>query len=1310
MYTSLHNHTDYSNIRLLDSINTTEKLIDYAVKLGLNGVAITEHDCVGNHVKALSHYKKIKEEFPNFKLILGNEIYLTREGLNATNHEKGERFYHLVLLAKDKIGHDQIREISSKAWERAYFRNMNRVPTYSSDLIQIIGGNPGHLVGSSACLGGYLGTMFNDGDYLAISNHLAAMTALFGENNYYIELQPSYNKNQIDFNRYMVDTYWGTYPFIFTTDSHYLNKNEAEYHKWFLNSKDGDREVDEFYSAAYMMDYNEIIEIFTAGGITSEQVDVMRQNTNKICDSIESYSLEHEQEIPKVQYEVTESVYANAAEIVHESLSISMFDDEDNDTTNYFTTILETKTDSNIYLLHLIKYGYNQLIGEQTNEQRAEYFNRINYELKQIHLTSLKLGKHLADYFITMVKNIDIIWNDGDSLIGPGRGSAGAFLIDYLLGITQVNPLTQPIPLYPWRFIHHSRPGLPDIDIDSEGAKKLKIFNKLRDYFQSIGGDVINICTYGTIGSRKAFEIGGRGLGINEDTIAFIKSLVPKERGQDLTLKQCYYGDENHEPIKTFIEAVDKLPQLWAFANRIEGLVVQLGIHAAGILELNGPIHSLNSVMKTTKGMLVTAFELNDSETMGGLKYDMLTITTLDKIRACMNLALEDGIMDWQGSLRATYNKYLHPDVINYDEPTMWEAAAKGEVASLFQYDSQVGFQAMQQIQPRSLLELSLGNSLMRLMAQQGAEQPIDIFVRQRNNINTWYQSLNEWKLSPEEIKVLEKHLLLTSGVADSQEIVMMLVMDPQISNLSLTEANVLRKAIAKKQKKSLQQAVELYESGCTAQGTSDAMRRYVWDVQIVRQLGYSFSNIHTVAYSIIAIQEMNLYHYYPSIYWKTACLSVDADAINEEDFYNLVDEGIIELADEDDKRKKTKTQYGKLTKAIINYRDTMDIKLPDINASKFGFAPNVKNNSIVFGYKGISMLGEEVIHEIILNKPYTSVQDFAQKMLTESGKKLISKNRIVNLIKAGAFDELEAPKPREEILKDYILSICDQKQKLNLMNFQMLNNFKLIPDCYEFEIKIYNFTKYLRKNKYETYYALDEIAMDFYNTHFGNERIIQNGGKQLISQKYWDSIYNKYMDAIRIFIKENHEELLEKINTRLYVDELQKYARGGRLDWELEAINFYYSGHPLANIELPIEITNINDLVENEFDGSWFINGSEVPKYRLRTIVGTIIDRDKPKTTITLQTPDGAIDVKIFKGQFARYDHTISENDNYGNKIITEPSFLEKGTHLIVTGIYRGNVFIPKVYKSTGFDAILKIDLDGFGKLSCLHRKSEGM
>ena len=464
--------------------------------------------------------------------------------------KKGERFYHLVLLAKDKIGHDQIREISSKAWERAYFRNMNRVPTYSSDLIQIIGGNPGHLVGSSACLGGYLGTMFNDGDYLAISNHLAAMTALFGENNYYIELQPSYNKNQIDFNRYMVDTYWGTYPFIFTTDSHYLNKNEAEYHKWFLNSKDGDREVDEFYSAAYMMDYNEIIEIFTAGGITSEQVDVMRQNTNKICDSIESYSLEHEQEIPKVQYEVTESVYANAAEIVHESLSISMFDDEDNDTTNYFTTILETKTDSNIYLLHLIKYGYNQLIGEQTNEQRAEYFNRINYELKQIHLTSLKLGKHLADYFITMVKNIDIIWNDGDSLIGPGRGSAGAFLIDYLLGITQVNPLTQPIPLYPWRFIHHSRPGLPDIDIDSEGAKKLKIFNKLRDYFQSIGGDVINICTYGTIGSRKAFEIGGRGLGINEDTIAFIKSLVPKERGQDLTLKQCYYGDENHEPIK----------------------------------------------------------------------------------------------------------------------------------------------------------------------------------------------------------------------------------------------------------------------------------------------------------------------------------------------------------------------------------------------------------------------------------------------------------------------------------------------------------------------------------------------------------------------------------------------------------------------------------------------------------------------------------------------------------------------------------------------------------------------------------------
>ena len=143
---SLHNHTDFSNFRLRDSINTVESLIDYAVELGHELVAITEHDTIASAIRAEKKYKKIKEENPNFKVILGNEIYLVRNGLNNDNFNKDlDRYFHFILIAKDLEGHRQIREISTRAWMRSYVaRRMRRVPTYYQDLVDIIGMNPGH--------------------------------------------------------------------------------------------------------------------------------------------------------------------------------------------------------------------------------------------------------------------------------------------------------------------------------------------------------------------------------------------------------------------------------------------------------------------------------------------------------------------------------------------------------------------------------------------------------------------------------------------------------------------------------------------------------------------------------------------------------------------------------------------------------------------------------------------------------------------------------------------------------------------------------------------------------------------------------------------------------------------------------------------------------------------------------------------------------------------------------------------------------------------------------------------------------------
>ena len=159
-YTSLHNHTEYSNLRLLDCINKVEDLIQYAHDIGLNGLAITDHEALSSHIKALKFYNqkcKDDESWKAFKLILGNEVYLCRNGLSPETYEKGERYPHFILLAKDEVGHAQLRELSTRAWKHSFTMFMTRVPTYYSDIEEVVGPNPGHIVASSACIGGWLG-------------------------------------------------------------------------------------------------------------------------------------------------------------------------------------------------------------------------------------------------------------------------------------------------------------------------------------------------------------------------------------------------------------------------------------------------------------------------------------------------------------------------------------------------------------------------------------------------------------------------------------------------------------------------------------------------------------------------------------------------------------------------------------------------------------------------------------------------------------------------------------------------------------------------------------------------------------------------------------------------------------------------------------------------------------------------------------------------------------------------------------------------------------------------------------------------
>lgn len=459
------------------------------------------------------------------------------------------------------------------------------------------------------CLGGLTGTFFTSGQLDRIEPVLIALDNLFGHENFYIELQPSFMKDQINYNNYMLEHFKDTYNFSIATDSHYLKKEDREIHKTFLNSKDsrGNREVDEFYASAFMMSVEEVHN-YMDNEIGVETVEALMKNTLKMAEMCKDYILDCPQIVPKIKYEWDK----------RNKTSFDKFKKEIGDRSNLKFYFEESNYEADKYLAALIAEGYEKLIGSFD----AEYYDRLETELTTLRGISDNIKQPLSDYFNTMAKIIDIVWTDGDSLVGPGRGSGCGSLINYLVGITQLDPLRQELSMPFWRFLDVSRPELPDIDFDTESLKRNRILKAVSNYFNSIGSEVINICTIGTIKTKSAIRTAGRSLGIEDAVINYIVSLVPNERGNDWTLSQCMYGDEEHQKIGQFVVQMNTYPQLWKVANSISGLVSNLSVHASGVLILNGSITEHNSIMKTSRKVMVTAWDLHDSEQLGALKYD----------------------------------------------------------------------------------------------------------------------------------------------------------------------------------------------------------------------------------------------------------------------------------------------------------------------------------------------------------------------------------------------------------------------------------------------------------------------------------------------------------------------------------------------------------------------------------------------------------------------------------------------------------------------------------------------------------------
>ncbi len=453
-YIGIHNHTHYSNARLRDSISKVDELIEYAQSLGHKGIAITEHECITSSIEVIEFYESHKEKkgWEDFKVLLGNEIYLCPEYVNAEN--KGSNFFpHFLLVALNAKGHQQIRELSTIAWKQSFQQVMTRVPTYYSDLIDVIGREKGNVIGSTACLGGSIPRQllkYREGSledktkiWQECKDWLLFMNDLFGSGYFFLELQPSEYEEQIYVNKKLIRLSEElNIPYIITTDSHYTRKEDRQAHSIYLSSQDGEREVDSFYASTYIMPESELHEYmdeFLGYDAVQKGID----NTMIIYEMAEMYDIRKELEIPYIPLNIEEP-------------DMKLFE-KYKDKIELLSELYYSKYDSDRHMIRDILVD----IEEDEYYQTDEAYESINICLKSIIDSSEKKKVRWSAYLLQIADYVKLAWNAG-TLVGAGRGSGVGFSLLNILGITQINPLRETTKTYPWRFLNPERASVLD--------------------------------------------------------------------------------------------------------------------------------------------------------------------------------------------------------------------------------------------------------------------------------------------------------------------------------------------------------------------------------------------------------------------------------------------------------------------------------------------------------------------------------------------------------------------------------------------------------------------------------------------------------------------------------------------------------------------------------------------------------------------------------------------------------------------------------------------------------------------------------
>jgi DNA polymerase III subunit alpha len=888
-FVHLHLHTDYS---MLDGACDVEKLVKRVKELGMPAVAMTDH---GNIFGAVHFVNAAHKE--SVKPIVGCELYICKKEDHNTERTppEGDTYNHLLVLAENDEGYRNLVKITSEASLHGFYYK----PRISK---KFLAEHAKGLIGLSGCLKGEVAEFLSEEKYEAAREAAVRFREIFGKENFFLEIQDQglEKERQIRKGLLQLEKELGL-PLVATNDSHYLCEDDA---------------------------HAQDVMVCIQTGKSIQEPNRMKFQGNQ-------FFVKSHEEMARV--------FKDSPDVLTRTLAIA----------ERCNTRLEKV--SSPFPHFDVPAGYT--LDSYFEHVTREGFARRLETLRSLHAQG-RLKHSLSDYEQRLARELAIIqqmkfsgyflivWDfiryakERNIPVGPGRGSAAGSLVSYSLGITDLDPLQHELLFE--RFLNPERVSMPDIDIDFCMNRRGEVI----DYVTSKYGreNVAQIITFGTMAAKAAIKDVGRAMDIPYNDVDRIAKMVPTQL--NITLEQAI---KDSPALQQAYENDAQIRELLNTAKKLEGLVRNAGVHAAGVVIAPRPLIELVPLHKTKNDEIVTAFDMVAIEKMGLLKMDFLGLTTLTILDDTLKL-----IEQTRGQ------KIALEEIPLEDAETYEKVFYKGLTSGVFQFESHGMRDVLRRYQPNSIEDLTALNALYRPGPIQGGM--IDDFIERKHGRRKIEYELPE----------LKEILAETLGVIVYQEQVMQIA--NALAGYSLGEADLLRRAMGKKKPEEMAKQRERFVEGAVQRGFPQRKIEKIFDL-MAQFAGYGFNKSHSAAYALLAYHTAYLKTHYPVEFMAALLTSVTGST--------------------DD-----------VVKYINECREMgIAVEPPDINVSDANFTPH--GSAIRFGLAAVKNVGHNAIDSIVAGRKksgnYQTIFDFCENV----DLRLLNKRVLESLIKSGAMDSL---------------------------------------------------------------------------------------------------------------------------------------------------------------------------------------------------------------------------------------------------------------------------------------------------------------